>query len=37
MCLSFDTSPPFFREHQADKERSKETPMKNTSLLLTVS
>ena len=28
---------PFFREHRADKERSKETPMKNTSLLLTVS
>lgn len=28
---------PFFRELRADKERSKETPMKNTSLLLTVS
>ena len=27
---------PFFRELRADKERSKETPMKNTSLLLTV-
>ena len=27
----------FFRELRADKERSKETPMKNTSLLLTVS
>ena len=28
---------PFFREHRADKERSKETPMKSTLLLLTVS
>ena len=28
---------PFFRELRADKERSKETPMKNISLLLTVS
>ena len=28
---------PFFRELRADKERSKETPMKKPSLLLTVS
>jgi len=28
---------PFFRELWAEKERSKETPIKSTSLLLTVS
>ena len=28
---------PFFRELRAEKERNKETPMKSTSLLLTVS
>ena len=28
---------PFFREPWAEKERSKETPMKSTSLLLKVS